>query len=131
MELSIITVACLGLLGLCLTLIVKPLNREIAVFISIVTSILLLMYALYHMRSLLEFLSTYFQKISGGGMYFSVLIKVLITAYAADFTAQLCRDAGENSIAGKVELAGKVIIFAVASPVILSVMELVSRLISL
>lgn len=131
MELSIITVASLGLLGLCLTLMVKPLHREIAVFISIVTSILLLMYALYHMRSLLEFLSTYFQKISGGGMYFSVLIKVLITAYAADFTAQLCRDAGENSIAGKVELAGKVIIFAVASPVILSVMELVSRLISL
>lgn len=130
MELSILTVASLGLLGLCLTLMVRNLNREMAVLISVVTSLLLLMYALYSMRSILEFLSSYFRTISGGGLYFSILVKVLITAYVADFTAQLCRDAGENSIASKVELAGKVVIFTVASPVILSVMELVARLIT-
>ena len=130
MELSILTVASLGLLGLCLTLMVRNLNREMAVLISVITSLLLLLYALYSMRSMLEFLSSYFRTISGGGLYFSVLVKVLITAYVADFTAQLCRDAGENSIASKVELAGKVVIFTVASPVILSVMELVARLIT-
>ena len=131
MEPSIITVASLGLLGLCTTLLVRSFNKEMALLISIAVSVLLLIYAFYHLRSLLEFLSSYFQKIDGGGLYFSVLVKVLLTAYAADFTAQLCRDAGENSIAGKVELAGKVIIFIIASPVVLSVMELISRLISL
>lgn len=130
MELSIITVASLGLLGLCLALILRGLNREIAMLISIVTSLLLLLYALYHMKSLLEFMSSYFHAISGGGLYFSVLVKVLITACIADFTAQLCRDAGESSIGAKVELAAKVVIFVLASPIILSVMELVLRLIS-
>lgn len=131
MELSIITVSSLGLMGLCLTLIVKGMHKEAAMFISIVTSLLILMYALYHIQSIFQFVASYFQSISGGSMYFSILIKVMITAYVADFTAQLCKDAGEASIAGKVELAGKVVIFAVASPVVLSVMELISRLISL
>ena len=129
MEISILTVTSLGLMGLCLTLLVRHLNKEMALLISIAMSITLLLYALHHLRSLLEFLGSYFKALEGGSLYFSILVLALITSYAADLTAQLCRDAGENSIAGKVELAGKIIIFILASPVILSVMELISKLI--
>ena len=129
MEISILTVTSLGLMGLCLTLLVRHLNKEMALLISIAMSITLLLYALHHLRSWLEFLGSYFKALEGGSLYFSILVKALITSYAADLTAQLCRDAGENSIAGKVELAGKIIIFILASPVILSVMELISKLI--
>ncbi len=131
MELSVVTVASLGLAGLCLTLIVRGAHKEAAVFISIVTSLLLLGFALRHIQSVFQIIASYIQSVSGGSFYFSILIKVMLTAYVADFTAQLCKDAGEASIASKVELAGKAVIFVIASPVVLSVMELISRLIEL
>ena len=53
---------------------------------------------------------------------------MLAVAYVTDFTAQLCRDAGEATIGSKVELAGKVIIFCLAMPVLKAVLELIGSL---
>jgi len=39
----------------------------------------------------------------------------------------VCRDAGEGAIASKVELAGKVIILLAALPVLIAVLETVTR----
>ncbi len=53
---------------------------------------------------------------------------MLAVAYIADFTALICKDAGESAIAGKVELAGKVMIFYLAMPVMVAVLELINRM---
>ena len=47
-----------------------------------------------------------------------VLLKVIGIAYLCEFGVQVLKDAGENALAVKVELAGKVIIFAVTLPLI-------------
>ena len=44
-------------------------------------------------------------------------------AYLAEFGAQVCRDAGENSIAAKIEFAGKIIILIMAVPILMAVLE--------
>ena len=64
-----------------------------------------------------------------GRTFFPVIIKVLAVAYVTDFTAQLCRDAGEGAIGSKVELAGKVIIFYLSMPVLTAILELIGTLI--
>ncbi|MDD3749752.1 MAG: SpoIIIAC/SpoIIIAD family protein [Firmicutes bacterium] len=48
-------------------------------------------------------------------------------AYQPGFGAELCRDAGERATAGKLELAGKIIILITALPVLIAVLETVSR----
>ena len=129
MDHSILTVSALGLMGLCLTLILRQYDKELSILISAVISIFLMLFVLEHLRSFLGLIDSYLKKIQGGSFYLSILIKVLLTAYTADFTAQLCKDAGEPSIAGKVELAGKIIICILASPIIVSVLEMISKLI--
>lgn len=129
MDHSILTVSALGLMGLCLTLILRQYDKELSILISAVISIFLMLFVLEHVRSFLGLIDSYLQKIQGGSFYLSILVKVLLTAYTADFTAQLCKDAGETSIAGKVELAGKIIICILASPIIVSVLEMISKLI--
>ena len=47
-----------------------------------------------------------------------VLLKVIGIAYLCEFGVQVLKDAGENALAVKVELAGKVIIFSVTLPLI-------------
>lgn len=59
---------------------------------------------------------------------FPILLKVLAVAYIADFVAQVCKDAGEEAIGSKVELAGKIIIFYIAVPVMMSVLETLTKL---
>ena len=50
-------------------------------------------------------------------------------AYIAEFGVQLCKDAGENSIAAKVELSGKILIMVVSAPVLLAVLDMAVNLI--
>lgn len=61
--------------------------------------------------------------------YLNIVLKVVGIAYLAEFGAQLCEDAGEKAIGSKIQLAGKVMIFVIASPVILALVELITDLI--
>ena len=61
-------------------------------------------------------------------MYLNVVLKIIGVAYVAEFGAQICRDANESAIAGKVELAGKVIILTLAVPIVIAVMEAIIKL---
>ena len=48
--------------------------------------------------------------------YITLVLKVIGIAYIAEFGVQLCKDAGESSIAAKVELSGKILIMRCFSP---------------
>lgn len=61
-------------------------------------------------------------------LYLNVVLKIIGVAYVAEFGAQICRDANEGAIASKVELAAKVIILALAVPVVIAVMEAIIKL---
>lgn len=49
--------------------------------------------------------------------YMSQLLKVAGISLLMDFAAQTCRDAGEDGLAMKVELGGRVMLIALALPV--------------
>jgi stage III sporulation protein AD len=56
-------------------------------------------------------------------VFLRTLLRVIGVAYIAEFGAQVCRDAGEGSIAMKIELAGKLIILVMAIPILIAVLE--------
>lgn len=64
------------------------------------------------------------------GTYIAAALKVLGIAYVADFAAALCRDAGEELLASRVELAGKIFILVAALPVIEGVFAFILSLLS-
>ena len=44
-------------------------------------------------------------------------------AYITEFGSQICKDMGENSIASKIELGGKVIIMILGLPILTALTE--------
>ncbi len=62
--------------------------------------------------------------------YFTVIVKVIGTAYITQFAAEILRDSGENAIASKVEAAGKICILALTMPVMASFMELCVKVVN-
>lgn len=63
---------------------------------------------------------------SAGGVqdsYMTQLLKVGGVSLLMDFAAQTCRDAGEDGLALKTELAGRVMLIALALPVMRTLLE--------
>ena len=58
----------------------------------------------------------------------SVFLKVLGMSYTAELTAQTCSDLGENSLALKVQLLGKLSVFILTVPLLLELLQLILEL---
>lgn len=61
-------------------------------------------------------------------VYLQTILKIIGIAYIAEFGAQIAKDAGQGSIASKIELAGKIFILVLAIPIIKAVIEMIIAL---
>jgi len=61
-------------------------------------------------------------------VYLKTMLKIIGIAYVAEFGAQIVRDAGLESIASKIEFAGKMLILVMAVPIISVIVETVLNL---
>lgn len=58
-----------------------------------------------------------------GGEYFEILFKAVGVSLICRIASDVCRDCGENSLASKVELAGKVSIVTLSLPLVRFLLE--------
>lgn len=128
MDMDIFKIAAIGLCGVVTASMVKSSKPEFATYIVLATVMIIFAMIVYKLSVVFQFLGSIYDQISYGKNFFPIIIKVLAVAYIADFAAQICRDSGESAIANKVELAGKVMIFYLAVPVMVAVLELINKL---
>ncbi len=62
-------------------------------------------------------------------IYVETILKIIGIAYIAEFAAQITKDAGQGAIASKIELGGKILILAMAIPILTVMIETILRLI--
>ena len=60
--------------------------------------------------------------------YLNTLVKVLGVSYVAELAAQTCQDLGEGGLALKVGLVGKLCVFTLTAPMLLSLLEMILEL---
>ena len=126
---EIIKIAGIALAGVIAVSMVKGFKPELAIYVVIATVVVIFGIAVDRLIVVFEFLQTIYDQLTYGKTFFPIIMKVLAVAYLADFTAQICKDSGENAIAGKVELAGKIVIFYLATPILLAILELINSII--
>ena len=114
------SVAAMCALAVCasiMALYLRELRPEMARMLSLMAS-LLIMGAAVPMAA--EFIAAVrqFSLISRPmAEFMQPMLKVTGIAYIAQFAAELCRDAGETALAGRVELAGKTAITLMSFPI--------------
>ena len=126
---NIIQIVVTGVLCAVLALTVKKYNPEIALMITITTSVVIFMMLLPLLAEAVGILRHVGDMLDGGMKYVSLVIKVTGVAYMAELGASVCLDAGESAIAAKVEMAGRIMILTMAVPVILDLVNLIINLI--
>lgn len=110
-----------------ITVLIRPVRPEIAVWLSVITGLVIIGRILPLIDFLVRTLTDIVARTKASPVYFSTVLKVVGIAYLTGFGAEVCRDAGERATAGKLELAGKIIILITALPVLIAVLETVSR----
>lgn len=125
---DIIKIAVIAIIGTVLSGVLREQKKEYALYVGLCTVLVIFVMIINELSLVLDFLKGWQKDLSHGELYIPVILKILGVAYIADFTAQICRDAGEGAIGGKVELAGKVAVFYLALPVMASIMELIRTL---
>ena len=102
--------------------------KTAALLVMIAAGCLIFLRLLPSLSVLFDSFSALAERAGVSGDYLGLLLKIIGLAYLAEFSAQLCRDAGEGAAALKIELAAKLAILLLALPVIASVIQAVLRL---
>lgn len=122
---EILKIVVIGIISSILALTLKKQNPEISIIISIAAGILIFMMVIPKLQTVINMLISISNNMKLDKMYISIVMKIIGIAYIAEFGVQICKDAGESSIASKIELVGKVLIMVVSAPILIALMELV------
>ncbi len=113
----------IGLIGGILSIIVRQYRKEYALLTGLVTTALILLFTLDTLSSVIEHISLITEESGVDVCYFMAVIKVTGVAYVTQFASEILRDSGENAIASKVELAGKIFILGLTLPIVMEFLE--------
>ena len=125
---QLIQIIGIGLVATSLIIILRKQRPEFALMASIATGSVIFMMVASRLASIIELLGTYADKAEIKPVFFTTVLKVMGIAYITEFGSDICRDAGENAIASKIELAGKITIVALAVPVITALLDMVIKI---
>lgn len=99
-----------------LAVMLRRSNPEQAMGVTLIAGIVLVMAALGVMVPLLDDIRTMLQASGLTGEYIQILFKSLGICLITQLASDACRDAGEQGLAVKTELAGKLTLLALALP---------------
>ncbi|MBE6649397.1 MAG: hypothetical protein E7614_07770 [Ruminococcaceae bacterium] len=116
---NIFTYCAAAFFCVCGISLLKSIKSEFAPYASAGAGVILLGVAVKELSIIKELL----EYVKGYGNLFEPLGKALFVALLCQLTAEICRDFGENSIASKVELGGKLSIIYLSVPLIKEVLE--------
>lgn len=120
-------IGILGIAGILTAMFMKEVRPGFTVWISMTTCLLIFFYAMNKISFLTETLQSLREYIQMKDSYMITLLKIVGITYIADFSSNLCKDAGYGAIAGQIEFFGKVSILTISAPVVLALLETINE----
>lgn len=124
---EIIKIIGIGLISLIMAIIVKQYKPEFAIYISIIAGVIILGLAFDRLSEVIKLLNNLARKTSVNGKFIALLLKITGIAILTEFAVSLCKDSGENAIATKIDIGGKIMIVAISIPIISSLLETITK----
>lgn len=125
---EIIKIVGIALIALIIIIMLKQYRPEYAIFITILTGILILFLVMDRLTGIINLIQTIQSKSSINTQFIALLIKITGIAFLSEFAVSICKDSGEAAIASKIELGSKIIIISMSIPIISSLLEIVLKI---
>ena len=124
---EIIKIIGVALVDLIIIIILKQYRPEFAIYISLLTGVLILILIVDKLTGIINLLQSLADKASINGTFLTLLIKITGIALLSEFAVSICKDSGEGAIASKIEIGSKIIIISMSIPIISSLLEVILK----
>ena len=125
---EIIKIIGIALIALVIIIMLKQYRPEYAIFISILTGILILFLVMDRLTGIINLIQSIEDKFSINTQFIALLIKITGIAFLSEFAVSICKDSGEAAIASKIEIGSKIIIISMSMPIISSLLEIILKI---
>ena len=119
----------LALIVTVISVVLKQIRPEIALQLTILAGASIFILVMSKIKVIVDLFQNLADQANISSYYLLIVLKIVGVAYLAEFGAQICRDAGEGSLASKIELAAKVGVIVLAIPIIVAITESLVRLV--
>lgn len=118
----------IGIIATVLIVVLKETKPEFSILVSITAGVIIFSMLLTKLVYVIDTISTLSGRFDVNISYFNTILRIIGMAYIVEFASQISRDAGQDSIAMKIELGGKVMIMVLAIPILMALMDLIIKI---
>lgn len=120
---ELVKVVFLVIAGVMLAIQFKSQKPEYGLYMGLAVGILVFGYALRQVAAVTTQLGKLRSYLGGAESYLAILLKVIGITYICEFSADICKDAGYQTVAGQIEVLGKLSVMFAGLPVLFAVIE--------
>lgn len=118
-----VRVAMLGIAGILLALQLKSLKPEYSAYLCLGISLLIFGFVAEKLQVIVEGLRAVQDCLPINAGYIQALLKIIGITYIAEFASDLCKDAGYQTIAGQIQIFGKLSVLAISVPILTALLD--------
>jgi len=111
-----------------LAVIIKSIKPEFYILVVLIGSIIIISMLIKNLETVVSYFYSLIQKTNIDYSLFIVMLKVIGIAFLTEFSASICIDTGNSSLADKIILAGKIIVLCVSLPIISNLFNLIFKI---
>ncbi|MEC1523039.1 stage III sporulation protein AD [Neobacillus sp. NPDC093182] len=126
---EIIKIVGVALVATFLALIIKEQKPNFAFLLIVFVGCSIFLFLVDKIYEIIHMLEKLAVNANVNLIYVETILKIIGIAYIAEFASQITKDAGQGAVASKIELAGKVLILAMAIPILTVMIETIIKLI--
>ena len=120
---DILGIAVIGLITVLLAIQLKSVRPEYGTYLSMAGMLMIAVYSVGKLSGIMALLEKMTSYVNIHENYITVLLKIIGITYIAEFSADICRDAGHAAVGNQIEIFGKLRVMAVSMPILLALLE--------
>lgn len=129
MTIEILKIVGFALIATFLALVVKEQKPNFAFLLIVFVGCSIFLFLIDQIYAIIHMLEKIAVNANVNIIYVETILKIIGIAYIAEFASQITKDAGQAAIASKIEMAGKILILAMAIPILTVLIETIIALI--
>lgn len=120
---EIFKIVSFAFVALFIFLLFKDRRNDLAVLIALSAGVIIFLFIIGQLSDVIYFLKDIASRANVNTIYIGIVLKILAIAYLTSFCSEICKDAGASGIASKVDFSGKILILALAIPILMAVLD--------
>lgn len=120
---NIAGICIIAVIGAVIAITLKQTVPQFSLVFTLVIGVMMLLVICTYLPTVTEKINSLMTATGVKSEYTAVLLKSVGICFLCQFSSDICKDAGQNALSGKVELAGKLMILISALPLMKEVLN--------